>query len=314
MPQPARYRFAEEWQRYGPTAPRRPGTLADASAYCRWMARSQYENFVVGSLLLPRELQSHFYHVYAFCRWADDLGDELGDTGASLEALAWWKGELLAMYQGNAWHPILQALQQTVQQFNIAPEPFLDLLSAFEQDQRLFRYEQFDQLLDYCRRSANPVGRLVLSLFQETQPLQLSLSDEICTGLQLANFWQDVRRDYAKGRIYLPQEDIDRFGCTVFFQSADQQPLPAGYRDLLRFQAERTAGYFQRGRSLILNLKPAHQSEIDLIVRGGELLLDRITAIHFDTWTTRPTLSKWTQANLLLAALWRRWRRPRSPR
>lgn len=309
-----RYRISQEWERFGPTSSRRPGTLAEASAYCRWIARSHYENFVVGSLLLPARLQSHFNHLYAFCRWADDLGDELGDTATALKALGWWREELLAMYQGQVWHPILLALQQTVTQFNIPAQPFLDLISAFEQDQQVTRYSSFAPLIEYCQRSANPVGRLVLALFEQTQPEQLTYSDDICTGLQLANFWQDVRRDYDQGRIYLPEDDIARFDCVAFFAQPHQQAVPAGYRDLIRFQVTRTADYFQRGRSLILNLPSHYQTEIDLIVRGGEQLLDRIAALGYDTWTTRPRLSKWTQANLLLAALWRRWRRPRSAR
>lgn len=307
-----RYRFSEEWQRYRPgTSPGRM-SLADASSYCRWMAKSQYENFVVGSLLLPRQLRPHFFHVYAFCRWADDLGDESGSPSAALEALAWWRGELLAMYDGRASHPILIALQTTVREYGIGPEPFLDLLSAFEQDQTVTRYETFTQLLEYCRRSANPVGRLVLSLFRETNPEQLAASDDICTGLQLANFWQDVRRDHDKRRIYLPKEDMLRFDCAGFFTEPVSQL--ERFRELIRFQIDRTAGYFQRGRRLILNLPPRYQAEIELIIRGGEMLLDRIQNVGYDTWTTRPTVSTWTQASLLLGTLFRRcWPRRQNP-
>ncbi len=307
-------------------------SFVKASAYCQWMAKSQYENFVVGSLLLPRELQSHFFHIYAFCRWADDLGDELVHAPVSLEALQWWRASLIGMYQGHLpQHPILIALQQTVATFELPIDPFLRLISAFEQDQRIVRYQTFAELLDYCTRSANPVGELVLRLFRQASPENIALSDEVCTGLQLANFWQDVRRDYDKGRVYLPEEDLIAFGCLEFFHSphsASQDGMvsvstrkpchptgcPSSYIDLIRFEVERTAGYFQRGRSLILNLPNEYQSEIDLIIRGGEELLARIAAVGYDTWTTRPRLSKWTQANLLLAALWRRYWRPRSAR
>ncbi len=301
-------------------------SFVEASAYCQWMAKSQYENFVVGSLLLPRELQSHFFHIYAFCRWADDLGDELVHAPASLDALQWWRASLEGMYAGNTpQHPILIALQPTVSTFDLPIDPFLRLISAFEQDQRVVRYQTFVELLDYCTRSANPVGELVLRLFRQASPENITLSDEVCTGLQLANFWQDVRRDYDKGRVYLPWDDLERFGCGKFFSDCTPSPLtplPPGERgtipnrfpDLIRFQVERTAGYFQRGRSLILNLPNEYQSEIDLIIRGGEELLARIAAVGYDTWTTRPRLSKWTQANLLLAALWRRYWRPRSVR
>ncbi|HQR43291.1 MAG TPA: squalene synthase HpnC, partial [Gemmatales bacterium] len=295
---------------HGPQATSRPCSFTEASAYCRWMAKSQYENFVVGSLLVPRELRPHFFHVYAFCRWADDLGDETATPEEALAALAWWRESLLAMFQGNATHPILIALQATVREFDIGPELFLDLLSAFEQDQTTLRYATFEQLLEYCRRSANPVGRLVLSLFRETAPGQLSASDDICTGLQLANFWQDVRRDCAKGRVYIPAEDLAQFECVTWIQHAGQ-PVPSGFRELIHFEVDRTAGYFQRGRSLILNLKPQHRAEIELIIRGGELVLDRIRQMGYDTWTTRPTVSKWNQAKLLLAILWRRCWPPR---
>ena len=300
-----RYRFEDAWQQMGRGTSPPPMSLPEASAYCRWMAKSQYENFVVGSLLLPRQLRPHFFHIYAFCRWSDDIGDESGSTTAALEGLIWWRGELQAMFAGQVSHPILIALQTTVREFDIGAEPFLDLLSAFEQDQTVMRYTAFDQLLDYCRRSANPVGRLVLSLFRETKQEQLAASDDICTGLQLANFWQDVRRDYDKGRIYLPMEDLQRFDCASFFTSPELQLAP--FRELIRFQIDRTANYFQRGRSLILNLPLRYQAEIDLIVRGGEMLLERIRHAGYDTWTTRPTVSKWTQASHLLGTLWRRY-------
>jgi squalene synthase HpnC len=321
----ARYHFPTEWQKHGSTSETVPMPFVEASAYCQWMAKSQYENFVVGSLLLPRELQSHFFHIYAFCRWADDLGDELVHAPASLDALQWWRASLEAMYAGNTpQHPILIALQPTVRTFDLPIDPFLRLISAFEQDQRVTRYQTFAELLDYCTRSANPVGELVLRLFRQASPENIALSDEVCTGLQLANFWQDVRRDFDKGRIYLPREDLERFGC--LFPSPlegeglgvrgqlGESPTLKSFPELIRFQVERTAGYFQRGRSLILNLPNEYQSEIDLIIRGGEELLARIAAVGYDTWTTRPRLSKWTQANLLLAALWRRYWRPRSVR
>jgi squalene synthase HpnC len=300
-----RYRFEEEWHRYQPgTSPGRM-SLSDASAYCRWMAKSQYENFVVGSLLLPRQLRPHFFHIYAFCRWADDLGDESSSPTVALQALAWWRSELQEMFAGRATHPILIALETTVRKFDIRPELFLDLLSAFEQDQIVTRYDSFPQLLDYCRRSANPVGRLVLSLFRQTKPEQLEASDDICTALQLVNFWQDVRRDHDKGRTYLPYEDLQQFHCARFFDSPAAQIEQ--FRELIRFQINRTAEYFQRGRRLLLNLPACYQAEIELIVRGGEMLLDRIRHVGYDTWTFRPTVSKWTQVSLLLGTLFRRY-------
>jgi squalene synthase HpnC len=257
---------------------------------------------------LPRPLRRHFYHIYAFCRWSDDLGDEIDNSGQSLDLLSWWRQEILDLYAGQTRHPILLALQETISQFQIPSAPFLDLISAFEQDQRFPRYETFAQLLDYCRRSANPVGRLVLYLFRQCELEKVQLSDEICTGLQLVNFWQDLRRDFAKGRIYLPWEEVQRFDCEQMFSASDSSQVCPSFRDLIRFQAERTAGFFQRGRKLLDLLPFSLRSEIELIILGGERLLQRIAAVDYDTWTTRPALSTWTQTALLTRALWNRWR------
>src|SRR5215813_9390246 len=189
-------------------------SLADAYAYCERLARSHYENFSVATWFLPKRLRQHFFNVYAYCRISDDLGDETGDPSASLQLFEEWEAELNACYSGVARHPVFVALSGTVREFDIPKHEFVDLLTAFRQDQIVTRYPTFADLVGYCKNSANPVGRLVLYLCGYRDRERQQLSDFTCTGLQLANFWQDVSVDYAKGRIYLPLEDFSRFGVT----------------------------------------------------------------------------------------------------
>ena len=197
--------------------------------------------------LTPRKHRPAFQSVYAFCRWSDDLGDEIGDPARSLELLNWWRDELRAMYDGRARHPVMIALRETVERYSIPPEPFHALIDAFVQDQTVTEYETFDQLRDYCTRSADPVGRLVLYIGGAFNDDNARLSDATCTALQLANFWQDVARDLAIGRIYLPREDRKRFG----YGDDDLHSLrftPA-FAELLKFEIERTRDLFEIGRA-----------------------------------------------------------------
>ncbi|OYW19441.1 MAG: squalene synthase HpnC, partial [Planctomycetales bacterium 12-60-4] len=210
---------------------------SEAEAYCRQLATSHYENFPLVSWLLPPQLHQHFYNVYAYCRWADDLGDEVGDTARSLELLGWWRAELDRCYAGDASHPVFVALKSTIAEFAIPRAPFSDLISAFEQDQHVREYDTFEQLRDYCRRSADPVGRIVLYLCRQFSEENAAWSDSICTGLQLANFWQDVARDYDIGRIYLPREDYERFGyARTDFDSRAETPA---FLALMQFEVQR---------------------------------------------------------------------------
>jgi squalene synthase HpnC len=294
--------FANEIGKYGP---RSPGTAAPglslARSYCARVARSHYENFTVASILLPRNLLSHFHAVYAYCRWADDLADETAGGAESLALLDWWRGELNAAYDGEPRHPVLVALRETVRRFDIPRTLFLDLLVAFEQDQRKKTYATFDELLAYCRNSANPVGRLVLHLFECFDDETGRLSDEVCTGLQLANFWQDVARDHAIGRVYLPDEDRRRFDYRD--EDLDARRFTPAFRELMRFEVERTRGFFDRGKSLLPLLPRRARIDVDLFIRGGEATLDAIEAVGHDVWTTRPTVSKGRKARLLLRAI-----------
>src|SRR6516165_8786710 len=241
--------FQSELTRLGPGQSYPSFTLRQARRYCGRLARTHYENFTVASFLLPRRLLPHFHAVYAYCRWADDLADEVGGGTRALELLSWWREELLACYRGKVRHPVMVALQPTIRRFGIPPEPFLDLLVAFAQDQRIKRYETFEQLLGYCRNSANPVGRLVLHLCEVYDAERAALSDQICTALQLANFWQDVARDFDIGRVYLPNEDRQRFGYSE--SDLQNRRYTGNFTELLRFEVERTRDLFYRGLPLL---------------------------------------------------------------
>jgi squalene synthase HpnC len=263
-----------------------------------------YENFSVASLLLPRRLLRHFHAVYAYCRWADDLADEAGGGDRALDLLAWWRGQLLACYDGEPTHPVLIALRPTIRRFHIPPEPFLDLLAAFEQDQHVKSYQTFDQLLDYCRCSANPVGRLVLYLGEVFDSERAALSDSICTALQLANFWQDVKRDFDIGRVYLPEEDRRRFGYSDDDLEAGRFTL--AFAALMRFEVERTRAMFMHGRPLIELMPPDLRIDVDLFIRGGLAVLRKIDQIGYNVWARRPIVSKWDKITLLAGALGKR--------
>jgi squalene synthase HpnC len=292
--------FAAELARYGPGRCDTPVSLAAARAYCGRVARSHYENFAVASLLLPRRLVPHFHAVYAYCRWADDLADETAPADAPA-LLAWWRGELLACFAGRPGHPVMVALRETVARFDIPPGPFLNLLVAFEQDQRVKEYATFADLLGYCRNSADPVGHLVLYLFRSFTPDRAALADAVCTGLQLANFWQDMGRDLDKGRVYLPADDRKRFG----YADADlrgRRFTPA-FAELMRFQVNRTHGYFDRGEQLVPLLPREARADVELFVAGGRAILAAIERQGFDVWTQRPVVSKWAKAKMLVRAV-----------
>ena len=298
--------FPAQLARYGPDGAYPPVCRADAQNYCAWVTRTHYENFSVASLLLPRRLLRHFHAVYAYCRWADDLADETGGGEHALQLLAWWRRELLACYGGAPRHPVFIALQDTIQQFRIPPEPFRNLLTAFEQDQRVSSYATFARLLDYCKNSANPVGRLVLYLCECHDEERGELSDHVCTALQLTNFWQDVGRDLEMGRVYLPAEDRLRFG----YGDTDLhgRHFTPAFAELLRFEVDRTRDLFFRGYKLV-DLVPADVSaDIELFIQGGLATLDKIERSGFDVWSRRPVLAKWDKGVLLARALWRRLR------
>lgn len=279
-------------QRYSPE---------EARAYTRWLATHHYENFHVVSFLLPKRLHQDFYNVYSYCRWADDLGDETGDTAESLRLLEWWRRELDAMYRGAATHPVFVALQPTVERYGIPHEPFADLITAFVQDQTVSRYQDFDQLFGYCRNSANPVGRLVLYLCGYSDAERQSLSDATCTALQLANFWQDVTVDLLKDRVYIPLDVMARQGYTIE-QLFARQFTPA-FREVMREIVGTARRLFLEGLPLPRMVDRRLALDIDLFSRGGLRVLDKIEQQGYDVLRARPAISKAERVGLLVQSL-----------
>jgi squalene synthase HpnC/squalene synthase HpnD len=274
---------------------------AEAERYTRRLATSHYENFNVVSWLLPRRLHQHFYNLYAYCRWADDLGDEVADPARALELLAWWEDELRRCYAGNPVHPVFVALAGTIRAFDIPITPFADLLVAFRQDQVVQRYATWEDMIGYCRYSANPVGRLVLYLCGHRDIRRQQLSDATCTALQLANFWQDVSRDLEKGRIYIPLDSLRKHG--LGFEDIEARRFSESYAALMRDLILRTRALFSEGYPLAASVSSDLRVDIEMFSRGGLAVLDAIEAIGYNTLERRPSISKSAQARLLGRAL-----------
>jgi len=301
------------------TMPHEPKISPDASAIaaayeaCTQMARAHYENFPVGRLV-PRAMRPHVHAVYAFARYADDLADE-GYAGSAkaegaqdamtpgerLAALADWERQLLSPRGTPGLHFIFVALHETIHELDLPESLFTDLLSAFKQDVVKRRYADFPEVLDYCRRSANPVGRLVLLLHGIRAPEQHLLADHICTGLQLANFWQDVGVDLEKDRIYLPADDRARCGVTEEALFAHQ--ANAAYRQLIKFQVDRAQQIFDQGKPLTRKLRGLLRLEIHLTWLGGTKILRKIEALNYDTLNQRPKVGKADMVLLLAKAI-----------
>jgi squalene synthase HpnC len=265
-------------------------SLKEAQAYCERLAKSHYENFSVATWFLPAKLKQHFYNVYAYCRISDDLGDEVGDARQSLELLDLWEAELNACYAGSPRHAVFVALAETITQFGIPRHEFSNLLIAFRRDQTITRFETFGDVLEYCGYSANPVGHLVLYLGGYSDAERQKLSDYTCTALQLANFWQDVTVDYAKGRIYLPLEDLRRFGVSE--QEIAQRRNTRQFIDLMKFEVQRAREWFDRGLPLIKAVDKELAIDLELFSRGGQEILNAIEAQGFDVLRQRPVISK----------------------
>lgn len=269
----------------------------EARAYCERLARSHYENFLVASLFIPRQLRQHFYNVYAYCRISDDLGDESGGSESALPLLDWWQEELDSCYADKPGHPVFVALSETNAKFGIPRQPYEDLLTAFRQDQAVTRYETYEDLLGYCRNSANPVGRLVLYLCGYSDPQRQAYSDSTCTALQLVNFWQDVIRDYEIGRIYVPMEDMRRFGVPET-DIADRR-FTRAFADLLRFECERARELFEEGLKLCPLIDRRLRLDIEMFSRGGLEIMRRIECQGYDVLTHRPQVPRRRQIALL---------------
>ena len=306
-------------------------SLPEAQQYCARLAHSHYENFSVVTWFLPKHLHQHFYNVYAYCRISDDLGDEVGDAKQSLVLLDEWEAELNATYMSmvepplkdvrrpaeelaadfpgrnrmNPRHPVFIALRETIREFDIPRQPFADLLTAFRQDQTIGRYATFDYVLGYCHYSANPVGHLVLYLCGYRDAERQKLSDCTCTALQLANFWQDVAVDYAKGRIYLPLEDLAKYGvseCDI----AERRTTPQ-FLEMMKFEVARAREWFQMGLPLAKMVDKELALDIELFSRGGQEILNAIERQGHDVLKRRPAISKprklWLVAHAALGKL-----------
>jgi squalene synthase HpnC len=275
-------------------------SLIEARAYCERLARSHYENFSVATWFLPQRLRQHFYNVYAYCRISDDLGDEVGNTAVSLRLLDVWQQELSLCYSGSPRHPVFIALAETVRMFGIPQHEFSDLLTAFRQDQSVTRYETFDDLLGYCKNSANPVGHLVLYLGGYRDAERQKLSDYTCTALQLANFWQDVSVDYLKGRIYLPLEDLRRFG--VGERDVEEKRNTRAFCEMMRFEVARARDWFRQGQPLIGKVSKELAIDLELFTRGGQEILNAIERQRYAVLGKRPSISKSRKLGLVARA------------
>jgi len=287
---PASYRMPE-------VAP----ALDEARAWCRQLAESHYENFHVATWLLPKALRPHFHAIYAYCRISDDLGDEVGDRSAALALLDLWGRELDACYEGRARHPVFVALAETIRACSIPKQPFADLLTAFRQDQVITRYGSMKEVLEYCRYSANPVGRLVLYACGYCDEERFRLSDATCSALQLANFWQDVRVDFAKDRVYLPQDDMQRFGVTD--ETIANGVATQAFRALLDFEVDFARRLFEEGLPLIGMVGRDLAVDLDLFSRGGLAILRAIERQDYDVLSARPAIAKRTKLALALRAV-----------
>lgn len=286
-------------------------SLESAYTFCQQMAERHYENFPVGSLLIPKRLRKHVFSIYAFARTADDFADEGFGTRTStsaspteadrLAALEDWQQKLERSFAGEADHPVFIALAATMRELNLPKTLFTDLLSAFKQDVVKRRYANFDEVLDYCTRSANPVGRLILLLFGYRDERLFRLSDHICTALQMANFWQDVSLDIGKDRIYLPQDELARSGVSV--EDLREARFSPQFAELLKFQVDRTRKFFEQGRELPELISGRLKYELRLTWFGGARILERIEQLGYDTLNQRPTISSLDKLRLLARTL-----------
>jgi squalene synthase HpnC len=268
-----------------------------AQQYARRLATHHYENFNVASWLLPKELHQHFYNLYAYCRWADDLGDEIPDAQRALELLNWWDEELDACYEGHPSHAVFVALRETIIAKDIPKLPFADLLKAFRHDQTNKRYPTWDSVLDYCAYSANPVGRLVLYLCGYRDEPRQKLSDATCTALQLANFWQDVSRDLEKGRIYIPLDIAAQHNVSE--DDIVARRFSDNYVSLMKDLIARTCSLFEEGLPLAQQVEGKLRLDLEMFSRGGIAVLDAIESTGYNTLHRRPVISKMKQASLL---------------
>lgn len=281
---------------------RRSWTPADSFRYCEQLTASHYENFPVASKFVPKDRRAYVCSIYAFARIADDFADEPGFTPAErIDNLNTWDEQLIDCYEGRASHPVFIALAETAERFQIPIELFQNLLTAFRSDVTTHRYASFEDLLAYCENSANPVGRLVLLLFNYRSESLFERSDLICTALQLTNFWQDVRVDNAKNRIYLPTEDLERFGLSE--EDVLNERFGRRFQNLMAFEIARTEAMFAEGRPLLKAVGKDLRFELSLTWHGGMRILQKIRRKNFDVFAHRPTLDVMDKAALIINAV-----------
>lgn len=287
---------------HDPTIQNRPWTPAESFEYCEKIAYEHYENFPVASRFIPADKRKYVAAVYAFARTADDYADEPGSTAAErIESIRRWEQQLSDCYNGQASHPIFVALGETVERFQIPFDLFQNLLFAFRTDVTTHRYATFEELLEYCSYSANPIGRLVLMLFNYRSELMMMHSDNICTALQLTNFWQDLSIDLEKGRLYIPKEDLDQFGVQedlVFGHVASTR-----FRKLISYEVARTERLFREGKPLLQEVGRDLHFELKLTWNGGMSVLKKIKSQGFDVFRRRPRLSALDKFRLFLRTL-----------
>lgn len=281
---------------------RRTWTVTQAFQFCEHLARDHYENFPVASLMIPREKRPHVYAIYSFARIADDYADEPGLTPAErVNSIGEWEEQLIDAYRGHAHHPVFVALRETIDRFEIPADLFQSLLIAFRSDVTRHRYESFEEVLEYCENSANPIGRLMLLLFNYRSETTMEFSDSICTALQLTNFWQDVAVDLKKDRVYIPMEDIREFGYS------EEELLgfhcSQAFKDLMCYQVERTQQMFQEGKPLLSAIGSDLRMELKLTWKGGMRILKKIERQDYDVFARRPSLSLVDKTAILLSSL-----------
>ena len=271
----------------------------DGFRYCESIARHHYENFPVASRFVPKDIRKYVWTIYAFARTADDFADEPGFTLAErMDNLNQWEQHLNECYSGNPTHRIFAALAETVERFQIPVELFQNLLTAFRSDVTVKRYETFDDVLAYCRNSANPIGRILLLLFNYRSESMMELSDMMCTALQLTNFWQDVSVDLQNDRIYLPLEEMEEFDYTeqdLLSRKANEQ-----FCNLMAFQVRRTAELFVKGKPLLTQVGRDLSRELRLTWSGGTRILQKIHEQNYDVLTKRPVLSLMDKLTILV--------------
>ena len=298
--------FDAQLAAFGPESHWPPFTLETAQKFCRQLGTGHYENFLVASFLLPKAIRQDIHTIYAYCRWADDLADEFESSDESLRLLDWWEKELDGCL-GDPQHPVFIALGELVRRRDLPTTPFHDLLVAFRRDQQTTRYETVDDLLEYCRYSANPVGQIILHLGDCWTEQNAINSDQICTALQLVNLWQDISRDFRIGRIYLPRESMAEFGVSI--ESFPMTSATPQFRRMLESLVTQAESMFDGGELLRTHLPNWLRTDVELFVAGGRAVIDAIRAQDHDVWTRRPVVGKRRKLMLLSAAVTRHWRR-----